>query len=53
MLEIVGRTGAMTEAAGRRFHDGRSFLARHRDPGGARGLAEAVRRVAELLPEWG
>ena len=53
MLEIVGRTGAMTEAAGRRFQDGRSFLARHRDPGGARGLAEAVRRVAELLPEWG
>ena len=53
MAEIAGRTGPMTERAHRRFQDGRSFLARHRDPAGARGLAEAARRVAELLPEWG
>jgi beta-N-acetylhexosaminidase len=53
MVEIVGRTGAMTETASRRFRDGRSFLARHRDPAGSRSLAEAARRVAELLPAWG
>ena len=53
MVEIAGRTGALTEAAARRFHDGRSFLARHRDPAGGRGLADAARRVAELLPAWG
>ncbi|MGQ3299194.1 beta-N-acetylhexosaminidase [Reyranella sp.] len=53
MVEIAGHTGQMTERAHRRFQDGRSFLARHRDPAGARGLADAARRVAELLPEWG
>lgn len=53
MVEIAGRSGPMTERAYRRFLDGRGFLARHRDPAGTRGLAEAARRVAELLPEWG
>jgi len=53
MVEIAGRAGPMTERAHRRFQDGRSFLARHRDPAGTRRLAEAARRVAELLPEWG
>lgn len=53
MVEISGRTSAMTEAAGRRFEAGRSFLARHRDPAGRGGLAEAAKRLTELLPEWG
>lgn len=53
MVEIAGRTSAMTEAAWRRFEAGRSFLARHRDPAGRRGLAEAAKRLTELLPEWG
>lgn len=53
MVEIAGRVGPMTDSAQRRFQDGRSFLARHRDPAGRKGLADAARRVAELLPEWG
>ncbi len=53
MVEIAGRAGAMTVAAGRRFQEGRGFLSRHRNPAGPRGLADASRRMAELLPEWG
>ncbi len=53
MAEIAGRTGAMTAAAWRRFRDGRAALARARAPAGPEGLAEARRRLAELLPEWG
>lgn len=53
MVEIAGRTSGMTEAAGRRFEAGRAFLARHRDPAGKKGLAEAAKRLTELLPEWG
>jgi beta-N-acetylhexosaminidase len=53
MTEIAGRTGPLTEAAGRRFDAGRSFLARHRAPAGKVGLADAARRLAALLPEWG
>lgn len=53
MVEIAGRTSGMTEAAGRRFKAGRAFLARHRDPAGKKGLAEAAKRLTELLPEWG
>jgi beta-N-acetylhexosaminidase len=53
MLDIVARTGSMTEAAGRRFEAGRAFLARHRAPAGKAGLADAARRFATLLPEWG
>ncbi len=53
MSEIADRTGLMTEAAGRRFDAGRGFLARHRDPAGKAGLADAGRRLAALLPEWG
>ena len=37
----------------RRFEAGRAYLARHRAAAGAAGLAEARRRLAELLPEWG
>ena len=44
MTDIAGRTGPMSEAAGRRFDAGRSFLARHRGAGrqggpGRRGQA--------------
>ncbi len=53
MVEIAGRTGPMTDAAWRRFEAGRAFLGRHRDPAGARGLADAAKRLTELLPEWG
>ncbi len=53
MTEIAARTGPMSEAAGQRFDTGRGFLARHRAPAGKAGLADAARRLAELLPEWG
>jgi beta-N-acetylhexosaminidase len=53
MVEVVGQTSPMTAAAGRRFEAGRAFLARHRDPAGKAGLADADRRLAALLPEWG
>jgi beta-N-acetylhexosaminidase len=53
MVEVAARTGPMTEAADRRFDAGRGLLARHRDPIGRAGLADAARRVAALLPEWG
>ncbi|OFW97711.1 MAG: beta-hexosaminidase, partial [Alphaproteobacteria bacterium RIFCSPHIGHO2_12_FULL_66_14] len=53
MTEIAGRTGVMTEVAGRRFDAGRGLLARHHDPAGRAGLADAGRRLAALLPEWG
>ncbi len=53
MKEIVGHTGPMTEAAFRRFEAGRAYLASHRAPPGSPSLAEAKRRLATLLPEWG
>ena len=53
MTDIVGRTGVMTDAACRRFEAGRAFLARHRAPASPADLADAARRVATLLPEWG
>jgi beta-N-acetylhexosaminidase len=53
MKEIVARAGPMTEASVRRFEAGRAYLARHRAPAGSPGLAEAKRRLAALLPEWG
>jgi beta-N-acetylhexosaminidase len=53
MREIVARSGAMTDAATRRFEAGRHYLARHRDPLGRAGLADAQRRLSSLLPEWG
>lgn len=53
MTDIVARTRVMTGAAVRRFDAGRDALARHRAPLGKAGLAEASRRLAALLPEWG
>lgn len=53
MTGIAGRVGPLSEAAKRRFAAGRAVLARHRAPAGPAGLAEATRRLAELLPEWG
>ena len=53
MVEVAAQTGRMTEAAGRRFYAGQRFLARHRDPAGTAGLAEAARLLRALLPEWG
>ncbi len=53
MTEIVARIAPMTDAAGRRFDAGQGFLARHRDPAGKAGLADAGRRLEALLPEWG
>ena len=40
-------------AAEGRFEAGRRFCTRYRDPLGRAGLADAARRVAALLPEWG
>jgi len=53
MADIAGRTGPLSAAAGRRFDAGRGVLARHRAPAGKAGLADAARRLAALLPEWG
>lgn len=53
MTAIVARTGAMTEKAAARFAAGRSFLARHRNPAGKAGLADAARKLATMLGEWG
>jgi beta-N-acetylhexosaminidase len=53
MVEVAGRTGPMTGAAEHRFEAGRRFLARHRNLLGQAGLADAARRMASLLPEWG
>jgi beta-N-acetylhexosaminidase len=53
MVDIVHRTGPMTRPAIRRFEAGRDHLARLRAPAGPSGLAEAARRLAALLPEWG
>jgi beta-N-acetylhexosaminidase len=53
MVEVAGRAGQMSDAAHRRVEAGQRFLARHRDPLGPAGLADAARRVAALLPEWG
>ncbi len=53
MADIVARTGPMTTEAVARFDGGRRALARHRAPLGRAGLAEAGRRLAALLPEWG
>jgi beta-N-acetylhexosaminidase len=53
MTDVASRTGPMTAAASRRFEMGRRFLARHRDPAGHKSLADAAKKLAELLPEWG
>jgi beta-N-acetylhexosaminidase len=53
MADIAGCTGPLSAAAGRRFDAGRGFLARHRAPAGKAGLADAAKRLAALLPEWG
>lgn len=50
MKQVAARSGLMTEAAGRRFAAGRAYLGRHRKP---LAKAEASRRLAALLPEWG
>jgi len=53
MKAVATHTGPLTEAAGHRFAQGRAFLARHRAPLGAHGLAEARRQLTSLLPRWG
>ncbi|WP_422001249.1 beta-N-acetylhexosaminidase [Reyranella sp.] len=53
MTDIAGRVGPMTPAAARRLADGRACLDRHRAAPGTSGPAEAARRLAGLLPEWG
>ncbi len=53
MTAIAARTGAMTEKAAARFAAGRSLLARHRDPAGKAGLADAAAMLATMLGEWG
>jgi beta-N-acetylhexosaminidase len=53
MREIAARVGAMTPVAVRRFQESRRYLARHRAPLDAAGLAEARKMLASHLPEWG
>lgn len=53
MTEIAASSGPMSDRSARRFEAGRRFLARHRDPGGRTGLADAAKRLTEMLPEWG
>ena len=53
MTAIAARTGPMTEKAAARFASGRSLLARHRNPAGKAGLADAAARLATMLGEWG
>jgi beta-N-acetylhexosaminidase len=53
MTDVASRIGPMTVTASRRFEVGRRFLARHRDPAGRTVLADAAKKLAELLPAWG
>ena len=53
MTEIAAQSGLLSDRAARRFEAGRRFLARHRAPGGRTGLADAAKRLTEILPEWG
>ena len=50
MKQVAGRTGPLTERGWERFQAGRSALARRHAP---MPRAEASRRLASLLPEWG
>ena len=50
MVEVAANAGAMSRDAVRRFEDSRRYLARHRSPQPAR---ETLKRLTELLPEWG
>lgn len=53
MTDIAGRAGPMSAAASGRFDAGRRYLEQRRAPVGKQGLAEAARRLAGLLPQWG
>ena len=53
MEAVVAGVGSMSPAASRRFEAGRRYLARHRAPLGAAGLADARKKLSSLLPEWG
>ena len=53
MTAIAARIGAITDKAAARFAAGRSLLARHRNPAGRAGLADAGRKLATMLGEWG
>lgn len=53
MGEIATRIGAMTPVAVRRLDESRRYLARHRAPLDAAGLADARKTLASHLPEWG
>ena len=52
MTDIAARIDDRVRRRGG-FAAGRDVLARHRAPLGKAGLAEADRRLAALLPEWG
>lgn len=53
MTAIANRIGAITDKATARFAAGRSLLSRHCNPAGKAGLADAGRRLAAMLGEWG
>jgi beta-N-acetylhexosaminidase len=53
MKQVAANAGALGAAGRRRVDAGSSWLRRQRAPLGGPGLADARRRLGELLPEWG
>jgi len=53
MQQVVANAGTLGPDAVRRVDAGRAWLARHRAPLGKQGLADARKRLGQLLPEWG
>jgi beta-N-acetylhexosaminidase len=53
MQDIVQSIGDMTDAAQRRFENGRQALRGAHAPLGKSGLGEAAARLRALLPQWG
>ena len=53
MKQVAANIGAIGPDASRRIAAGNAWRARHRAPLPKQGLADARRRLGELLPEWG
>jgi hypothetical protein len=53
MKQVAANVGAIGPEASRRIAAGNAWRARHRAPLPKQGLADARRRLGELLPEWG
>jgi beta-N-acetylhexosaminidase len=53
MKEVVANAAPLGTDGIRRLEGGQNWLARHRAPLGRQGLADARKRLGQLLPEWG